>query len=60
MIYLESSEPRFSECRTSDALHVATAVWLRGQGATPLIFASLDQRQRKVAAILGLTLLPAD
>ncbi len=52
-------EPALAECRASDAIHVATALWLLTEGST-VDFASLDIRQRKVADDLGLPLLPVD
>jgi predicted nucleic acid-binding protein len=52
-------EPALADCRASDAIHVATALWLLTQGR-PINFASLDMRQRKVAAAQGLSLLPMD
>jgi hypothetical protein len=51
-------EERLCSCRTSAALHVATALWLHRESGRPVLFASLDQRQRQVAAACGLPLLP--
>jgi predicted nucleic acid-binding protein len=51
-------EERLSACRASDALHVASALWLHRDTGRPVLFASFDKRQREVAASCGLQVRP--
>ena len=52
-------ESGLADCRASDAIHVATALWLLTRGR-PIDFASLDARRRRVAAARGFSLLPRE
>ena len=57
-IQIVRQEARLSSCRGSDAVHVATALWLYRETGRPVTVASFDSRQREVAALCGLQLLP--
>jgi predicted nucleic acid-binding protein len=52
-------EVSLSECRTLDAIHLATATFFqRRLRAEPLAVVSFDRRQREIAARLGFKVLP--
>jgi len=52
------SEPRLSNCRTLDALHLATALLFQDQVDEPLTICTLDNRMRTTAQSLGFTVAP--
>jgi predicted nucleic acid-binding protein len=47
-----------AECRTLDAIHLATALYYRAKSGEDLILVSLDDRMRKTAAKLKMKILP--
>lgn len=49
-----------SDCRTLDAVHVATALYLKPHLDEPITIVSLDNRLRRVAATFGFALLPEE
>jgi predicted nucleic acid-binding protein len=55
---LEKQE-ELSECRTLDAIHLATALYFRGKTDGDFSIVTLDERMRQVAAKLKLNVLPA-
>lgn len=52
------TESRLSNCRTLDAIHLATAEYFRPKLDENLFICTLDQRIRKVAERLGFPVLP--
>lgn len=52
-------EPKLADCRTMDALHLATALLYRERADDRLIVVSFDQRMRETAAMVGLPVQPA-
>ena len=53
-------ESRFSQCRTLDAIHLATARYFARYLDEPLQICTLDKRMREVANQMGYETLPAD
>jgi predicted nucleic acid-binding protein len=53
------SESALSDCRTLDAIHLATALYFRAKGDDELRLASFDVKMRETARKLGFKLLPA-
>lgn len=53
------AERRLSDCRTLDALHVATALYFKSKNEESLALVSFDDRMRETAKKLGLDVLPA-
>lgn len=53
------AESGLSDCRTLDAIHVATALFFKSKGETDLHLVSFDDRMRETAKKLGLSVLPA-
>jgi hypothetical protein len=51
--------PALCECRTLDAVHLATALYFRPHHDEPVMVVTLDRRMRGVAARLGFPILPA-
>ena len=51
--------PALCECRTLDAVHLATALYFQPHLDERLTIVTLDRRMRAVAARLGFPLLPA-
>jgi predicted nucleic acid-binding protein len=49
-------EERFSQCRTLDALHAATALEIQAMAGHPVRLATFDQRLAGLASTLGLAL----
>jgi len=47
-----------SDCRSLDALHIATALELQENSGEPIIICTLDRAMRKLSEKLGFTLLP--
>lgn len=47
-------EPRFDRCRTLDAIHIATALYLAPHTDSPLILCTFDERLRETALGVGL------
>ena len=52
------SEPRLADCRTLDAVHMATALWFQPHLDEPLRICTLDKRLRALALGLGFSVLP--
>ena len=50
--------PELANCRSSDALHLATAILFQQQLGEPLRICSLDQRMREQAARLKFKVVP--
>jgi predicted nucleic acid-binding protein len=50
-------DPRFSKCRSLDAIHVASALLLREETGRPLMFATFDDEQRQLAVACGFGVL---
>ena len=48
------NEPKLSDCRTLDAIHVATALMFRGASPDSLSFYTFDKKMKKVATVIGL------
>jgi hypothetical protein len=46
-------EPVLAECRSLDAIHLATAVFFQKYTSRPLLIATLDTRMRETAMKLG-------
>jgi predicted nucleic acid-binding protein len=51
--------PSLAECRTLDAIHVATALHFRPSAEGPFEVVTLDKGMKNVARRLGLTVSPA-
>ena len=51
-------EKGLSKCRTLDAIHLATALFLQRETGEPLVVCSYDSRMRETARELGFTVLP--
>jgi predicted nucleic acid-binding protein len=51
-------ETALAECRTLDAIHLATALFFRERGDEDYVLVSYDERMRKTAAKLQLRILP--
>ena len=47
-----------SDCRTLDAIHLATALYFQPHHDEPINIVTLDRRMREVATRLGFTILP--
>ena len=50
--------PKLADCRTLDALHLATAMFFRDQADSDLLFVTLDSRLRETALKFGFKVLP--
>lgn len=48
-----------ADCRTLDALHLATALYFSSKGDDAIVVVSLDERMRQTARKLKLEVLPA-
>lgn len=53
------SETALSNCRTLDAIHLATAMYFASKGEEEVLVVSFDTRMRETAAMVGLKVLPA-
>ena len=53
-----NQEAGLVECRTLDAIHLATALYFREKGDEDLVLVSLDVRMRKTAVKLKIKILP--
>lgn len=53
------ADPGLAECRTLDALHLATALECRERTGEDLVVITLDRRMRETAIKAGLKVLPA-
>jgi predicted nucleic acid-binding protein len=53
------AEAGLSDCRTLDAIHVATALYFKSKSGEDLDLVSFDDRMRETAKKLGLNVLPA-
>jgi predicted nucleic acid-binding protein len=53
------SRAELAECRTMDALHLATALYFSTKGDEGIVVVSLDDRMRQAAKRLDLEVLPA-
>jgi predicted nucleic acid-binding protein len=51
--------PALSECRTLDAVHLATALYLQPHQDEPVTVITLDRRMRELAGRLGFSILPS-
>lgn len=51
--------PALSDCRTLDAVHIATALLFRPLFGEPITMVSVDKRMRKVAERMGFPIMPA-
>ena len=47
-------EMRLSDCRSLDAIHIATALFFKSASPQPLAFHTFDNRMQKLAAELGI------
>jgi predicted nucleic acid-binding protein len=52
-------EPALAECRTLDALHLATALYLRERASEGFRLVTFDDRMRQTGLKLGLEVGPA-
>jgi predicted nucleic acid-binding protein len=52
-------EAPLAECRTPDALHLATAAFMRERAGEGFKLVTLDERMRRIALKLGFEVLPA-
>jgi hypothetical protein len=52
-----AAEPRLGQCRTLDALHLATAADLRARWGAPLAVCTLDAEMTRSATALGFEVL---
>jgi predicted nucleic acid-binding protein len=52
-------ENLLSECRTLDAIHLATALYFREQGGEDFGIVSLDEKMRRTSLKMGLPVWPA-
>lgn len=52
------TEPRLTNCRTRDAIHLATALLFQEQLDEPLTICTLDSRMRSTAHGLGFRIAP--
>jgi predicted nucleic acid-binding protein len=52
-------ERELARCRSQDALHLATAMYIRRETGEPLVICSLDGRMRETARMLRFEVLPA-
>jgi predicted nucleic acid-binding protein len=53
------AESGLADCRTLDAIHVATALYFKSKSEESLTLVSFDDRMRETAKSLGLNVLPA-
>lgn len=53
------AEAKLADCRTMDALHLATALLYRERADDRLVVISFDQRMRETAAKVALPVVPA-
>ena len=53
------NDDRLADCRTLDAIHMATALWFQPHLDEPLRICTLDKRLRDLALRLGFSVLPA-
>ncbi len=51
--------PALSDCRTLDAVHLATALYLKPHQEEPITVVTLDKRTRSLARRLGFAVAPA-
>lgn len=59
ILELIRKEPRLAECRTLDAIHLATALLFKSRMGEGFALVSFDQKMRETAGRLGLSLLPS-
>lgn len=52
--------PALADCRTLDAIHVATALHFKPYGEDPLEVVTLDRRMKQLAVTLGFKVQPSD
>lgn len=54
------SQSQLSRCRALDAIHMATALFLRPYHDEPLVIVTIDNRMTSVAQKLGFSVAPAE